>query len=146
MATTKPRLTITLEPSHYDVVTDVARLRGVSRSAVVTEMLGASIPALQRVSKLLEALQSAKDGGYVEDFGNRLEEAERTLAPLLASALQQLDLPATERPLSSNTGVTPSAEGSQLPRGKSTKPSNRAASKASGTKSRRVPSDGGSKS
>lgn len=112
MATNKPRLTITLEHSHHRVVSDVARLRGVSKSTVVTEMLGASIPALERVAKLLQALESAKSGGYVEEFAASLEEAEKVLAPMLAAALEQMDLPiqGALSPRSCNTGVTTSTE------------------------------------
>lgn len=146
MATSKPRLTITLEPDHHAVVSDVARLRGVSKSTVVTEMLGASIPALQRVVTLLEALESAKSGGYAEDFASKLSEAEKTLAPLLASALEQLDLPALHRPLSSNTGVTSSAGPSLSTSEKGSKPTNRAASRASDSTSIRSGSRRGSKS
>lgn len=109
MATTKPRLTITLEPSHHAVVSELAALRGISKSTVVTEMLGASVPALERVTKLLRALEAAKSGGYVDEFAANLEEAERTLAPMLAAALEQMDLPLakSENPRSCNTGVTP---------------------------------------
>lgn len=112
MATSKPRLTITLEPSHHAVVSDVARLRHVSKSTVVTEMLAASIPALERVSKLLAALEAAKSGGYTSDFAANLEEAERTLAPLLAAALEQLEIPVERlsKPPSCNTGVTTSSD------------------------------------
>lgn len=124
MATSKPRLTITLEPSHHAVVSDIAKLRGVSKSTVVTEMLGASIPALERVSKLLTALESAKNGGYVAEFTANLEEAERTLAPILAAALEQMDLPLKEgrKPPSCNTGVTTSPDTSSkgTSRGKTT--------------------------
>lgn len=118
MATTKPRMSITLEPEHNAVVTELAQLRGVSKSTVVTEMLGASIPALERVVKLLRALQAAQSGGYVQDFARNLEEAEKTLAPLLAAALEQMELPMGERPLPSNTGVTPSDTGSTSDAGK----------------------------
>lgn len=108
MATTKPRLTITLEPSHHAVVSELAALRGVSKSTVVTEMLGASIPALERVTKLLRALEEARSGGYVEEFAANLEEAERTLAPMLVAALEQIDLPLakSQSPRTCNTGVT----------------------------------------
>ncbi len=114
MATKKPRMTITIEPEHHAVVAEVARLRGVSKSTVVTEMLGASIPALERVSKLLEALEAARSGGYVEDFKASLDEAEKTLAPILSAALEQLDISASQPP-HSNTGVTPNLEA--LPQG-----------------------------
>lgn len=129
MATNKPRLTITLEPGHHEVVSDVAKLRGVSKSTIVTEMLGASIPALERVAKLLRALQAAQSGGYVEDFAKNLDEAEKTLAPLLAAALEQMDLPMPAEPPPSNTGVTPSDTGSTSGAGKGLKRPNHAASR-----------------
>ncbi|GAA1316134.1 hypothetical protein GCM10009634_86940 [Saccharothrix xinjiangensis] len=114
MATSKPRLTITLEPSHHAVVSELAALRGVSKSTVVTEMLGASIPALERVTKLLRALESAKSGGYIDEFTANLEEAERTLAPMVLAALEQMDLPMEKsiNPRACNTGVTPSSNSS----------------------------------
>jgi len=112
MATAKPRLTITLEPDQHAIVSEVASLRGVSKSSVVTEMLGASVPALERVATLLRALKSAQEGGYVGEFQRNLEQAEKTLAPLLAAALEQMDLPMAVEPPPSNTGVTPSDTGS----------------------------------
>ncbi len=108
MATSKPRITITMTDHQYEVVTSLASIRGVSRSSVVTEMLEAALPALERTHTLLEALEKAKKGDYLEDFVQSLERAEATLAPMLAAALEQIDMPLAVEPPPSNTGVTPS--------------------------------------
>jgi hypothetical protein len=105
MPTAKPRLTITFPPELYGVLSDLAELRGVSKSAVVTEMLEAAMPVMQRVSTILRAARDA-DRGALEQYVDSLEQAEQTLSPLLAAAIDQLDLPLPSEPPPSNTGVT----------------------------------------
>ncbi len=110
MATAKPRLSVTLEPGIYDTVSEIARIRGVSRSSVVSEYLDAAAPVLERTATILRALdarmRAAQSGidADMDQYRSHLEDAEKTLAPMLASALGTLE---GLQPPPSNTGVTP---------------------------------------
>lgn len=119
MATSKPRLSVTLEPRLYDTISEIARIRGVSRSSVITEYLDTASPVLERTLTILRALdarlKAARSGidADMHQYRANLEEAEKALAPMLASALGTLE---GLQPPHSNTGVTPpldsSSEGS----------------------------------
>lgn len=108
MATNKPRITVSLTPEQYALLGRLSALKGGAKSAIITDLLEAATPALERTVDLLEALERAKRGDYLEDFVASLDKAEATLAPLLATALAQLDAPMGVEPPPSNTGVTPS--------------------------------------
>lgn len=127
MPAKNPRLMLTLSPELNDSIVELAELRGVSRASVATEFLSSAQPVIERVVTVMRALKSAEQS-TVTDYVSNLEDAERTLAPLLAAALGKLDLPEGGLPPSCNTGVTPSAEGSQKPRSKPPKSSNGGAS------------------
>ncbi len=129
MPTAKPRITVTLTEHQYDVLTRLSSVRGASRSSIMVDLLDASLPVLERTFTLLEALEKARKGDYLEDFVASLDKAEETLAPLLAAALDQMDLPLSAEPPPSNTGVTPSdSPVSSAPKKGSKRPS-RAASR-----------------
>lgn len=110
MPTAKPRLSVTLEPELYGTLSEIARIRRVSRSSVVSEYLDAASPVLERTLTILRALdarlKAARSGidADMEEYRANLEDAEKTLAPLLASALGTLE---GVEPPHSNTGVTP---------------------------------------
>lgn len=128
MPTHKPRLTVTLTEHQYDVLTRLSSVRGSSRSSIIVDLLDASLPVLERTFALLEAFEAARKGDYLEDFVASMDKAEATLAPLLASALEQMDLPLSAQPPPSNTGVTsPTIHTSKTP-AKGTKAPSRAGS------------------
>ena len=103
----KPRINLTLEPELYDLITELAELREVSRSAIVVDMLDAAEPTMRRLLTTLRAFMSAQEQSQQEFLAN-LEEAERVLSPMVAAALDQLEMPGLEEgePPHSNTGVT----------------------------------------
>lgn len=127
MPAKNPRLTITIPSELNDSIADLAELRGVSRASIAVEFLESAQPVIERVVTVLRALKSAEQS-TVDEYVSNLEDAERTLAPLLAAAVGKLDLPQGVLPPSCNTGVTPSAEGSNKPRSEPPKPNNGAAS------------------
>lgn len=106
MPAKNPRLTLTL-PSELDAsIAELAKLREVSRASVAVEFLQSAQPIIDRVVTVMRALKSAEQS-TVDDYVSSLEDAERTLAPLLAAALGQLEVPGDGNPPSCNTGVTP---------------------------------------
>lgn len=59
MPTTKPRITLTIEPALYETITRLAQLQHRPRSAIVGELLAAIHPPLQRTVALLDAASKA---------------------------------------------------------------------------------------
>lgn len=105
MATKKPRLTVSLEQSQFDVISEISRLRCVPKSAIITDVVDASMPVFERLLVVLRALHSASSPGVASEIASNLEAAERVLAPLLASATRQIEDELDRLP-PSNTGVT----------------------------------------
>ena len=91
MATSKPRITITLEPSVYDVVNRLAAASGKSMSAVVAEFLDLAHPQMSRAVRILEAAAKAPDQARA-DVLTALNKAEAALLPALVKGLRQAEL------------------------------------------------------
>lgn len=91
MATTKPRVHVTLEPHRYDLLRRLAGLQGVSMSHVIADLLETVAPPLERVVCVLEAAQVAQT-----DFKSGLlaacDRAEASLLPAALAAVDQFDL------------------------------------------------------
>ena len=58
MATTKPRINVTLEQHRYDLFKRLAALQGVSMSSLVAELLEAVADPMERVCVVLEAAKA----------------------------------------------------------------------------------------
>ena len=71
MTTTKPRITITLEEEAYALLQRMSAQRGKSMSAIVTDLLDAAAPSLERAAVLLQQAQLTQ------------EEVEREVEALL---------------------------------------------------------------
>lgn len=91
MPTTKPRLTITLEPHAHEVLSRLAAANHQPMASIVTELLEAAIPSMERVVAIVErastASQEVRDGVVAA-----VERAERELMPALVAAVGQSDL------------------------------------------------------
>ena len=61
MATKNPRITITVQPSLHAQLRRLSELTGNSQSSLVGELLDGAGPTLERVIKVLEIAQTAKD-------------------------------------------------------------------------------------
>lgn len=59
MPTLKPRIAVTLEPRVHNVIERLADLRGISRGALVSELLDAVYEPMTRTVAFLEAAQDA---------------------------------------------------------------------------------------
>lgn len=90
MATSKPRITITIEPDEYAVLQRMARLRCSSMSRIVTELLHEVLPVLSRVADALEATERAQEGMKVA-IRQSSEQAFQDMQPLVARILGQFD-------------------------------------------------------
>lgn len=91
MATTKPRITITMDPRVYEVVNRLASANGRSMSAVVTDFLDLVQPQMERMVVLLEAARRAPEEAAA-GIKTSLAKAERALRPALLESLRQTEL------------------------------------------------------
>lgn len=91
MATKKPRLNLTLEPQRYELLKRLAEQQGTSMSAIVVELLDTVAPVLERVCVAVENARKAQESVKL-NLVKTAEEAEASLAPMLAEAMGQLDM------------------------------------------------------
>lgn len=106
MATTKPRITVTLEDDVYETVKGMAEAQGCSMSAVVSELLTAVNPAQKRVLKAVQRAASLT-AKQREKTVQQLERAEQQISLALEPLMGLLDeAGAAPQPPHSNTGVT----------------------------------------
>lgn len=122
MPTAKPRIAVTLNDPTFQVIARMAELQGVSRGAVVADLLESVAPVLARTVSLLEAAQEAPRSAK-EGLIRVAESVQGDLAGKLGDAMLQMDAFLGEisaasgghgegQPPYSNTGVR-SGNGSQ---------------------------------
>jgi hypothetical protein len=91
MSTKKPRITITLEPRSYEVLSRLSAVGGDSMSQIVSQFVDLALPSLERLVLVLERARSATKETHV-GLAAALERAERDLIPALESTLKQRDM------------------------------------------------------
>lgn len=91
MATTKPRITITLEPEQHDVLQRLAALQRAPMSRIVSDLIDEVTPMLEKLLVTLEAASRAHHD-VKANIRRTAEEAEAELQPLAAAARAQLDM------------------------------------------------------
>ena len=157
MATTKPRITVTLTQRQHDVLRLISECGGSSMSAFISELLEQSLPVLERMAesfRKIKAAQEEQKKRIIQD----LDFAQAEVEPVLDQVLGQFDLfmtriekaagatdtpprgggsgaPATAPTPVTNRGVTPSPSKSRKPapvKASSRSSSSRSSSKKSG--------------
>jgi hypothetical protein len=91
MATTKPRLTITLQPHTYVVISELARLQKKPKAVIITELLDTVVPVFERTCYLLQLAESATSG-VNDDIKGSMERAEAKLKGMMDDAMGQMDM------------------------------------------------------
>ena len=91
MATTKPRINVTLEPHRYDLFKRLAALQGVSMSSLVAELLDAVAEPMERVCVVLEAAKTAPES-VRKGLRAAVDRAEAQMMPHALETLDQFDL------------------------------------------------------
>lgn len=91
MSTTRPRITVTLQPHSHRVLSRLAELSGDSMSEIVCGFVDLAVPSLERVVVLM---QRAKDAPQEVKAGvsAAIDRAESVMLPQLQSLLAQNDL------------------------------------------------------
>jgi hypothetical protein len=90
MPTKNPRLSITFKPSFVTRLRRLSELTGNSQGALAAELLEGCVPAIDRLIKLLEAAQGAKQD-VLEKLQADLEEAQTRVESQLGLALHDAD-------------------------------------------------------
>ena len=116
MPTKKPRVAVTLNPSTYEVVTELAKLQARSPGSVIAELLETVEEPLRKLAALLQAAQEAP-----QDFRHRLAgilmEQSVDIDNQLAATMHTLfDPPEVANPHPYNMGVR--SEATPKPKGK----------------------------
>lgn len=91
MATTKPRITVTLDQDQYELLSEFAKLQGCSMSASFATIWGEAAPTIRKIVDLIKEAEQARDS-----IGDRIRDlAFDTEGAMLAharSAIEQLDV------------------------------------------------------
>ena len=91
MATEKPRLTITLEPHTYAVITELSKLQRKPKAKIITELLESVVPVFERTAYLLQMAERATTG-VNDDIKGSMERAEAKLKLMMDDAMGQMDM------------------------------------------------------
>ncbi len=91
MATTKPRITITLNEKSYAVLKAISECSGQPMSTFVTEMLDSARPTLERMAATFQTIKRAQDAERAR-FLESVDEAQAALEPVVMATLGQFDL------------------------------------------------------
>jgi hypothetical protein len=91
MSTSKPRITITLEPRVHEVLRRLSVANGQSMSSIVTEFLDVAVPPMERMVVVLEKANAMPDHlkGKLRDS---FHKAEAKILPAAAAAVEQHDM------------------------------------------------------
>jgi hypothetical protein len=90
MSTTKPRITLTLEPRAYEIVRRLAAANGASMSSTITEFLDVALPPMERLVVVLEQAVAMPEATR-QQVRDSIGRAEAKLLPALAGNLAQMD-------------------------------------------------------
>lgn len=91
MATTKPRITITLTERQHQLLKAIGEGSGFSMSSLVVDILEASEPVLERMAVTFQKLKQASDS-QKSHLAKTLDEAQTAFEPLVTAGLDQLDM------------------------------------------------------
>lgn len=91
MATTKPRITVTLTERQHAVLKSISDSSGQPMSQFISEILEPSMPTLERMAAAFQKISAARHIQR-ERFVESLDQAQTALEPIVQQALGQFDL------------------------------------------------------
>lgn len=111
MATTKPRITVTLTQRQHDVLRIISECGGQSMSAFISELLEQSLPVLERMAQSFRKIKAAQDE-QKKRIADELDQAQSDIEPVLDQVLGQFDLFMTRiEQTATSAATTPRGEG-----------------------------------
>ena len=91
MATTKPRITVTLTQRQYDVLRVISECGGQPMSAFISELMEQSLPVLERMAETFRKIKHTQDE-QKKRIVQELNQAQAEAEPVLDQVLGQFDL------------------------------------------------------
>ena len=91
MATTKPRITVTLTERQHEVLKIISDCGGQSMSSLLGELIEVSLPTFERMANTFQRLHQAKTSERAKMI-EAFDQAQAVLEPIAAEALDQFDL------------------------------------------------------
>lgn len=91
MATTKPRITVTLTQRQHDVLRVISDCGGQPMSAFISDMLEQALPVLERMAESFCKIKAAQDE-QKKRIVEELDQAQAEVEPVLEQVLGQFDL------------------------------------------------------
>lgn len=91
MATSKPRITITLNEKSYSLLKTINECTGQPMSVFVAEMLESARPTLERMAVTFQKIKRAQDDERSR-FLRNVDEAQAAIEPVVMETLGQFDL------------------------------------------------------
>ena len=91
MATTKPRITVTLTQRQHDVLRVISDCGGQPMSAFISDMLEQALPVLERMAESFRKIKAAQDD-QKKRIVEELDQAQAEVEPVLEQVLGQFDL------------------------------------------------------
>lgn len=91
MATSKPRITVTLSPRQHEVLQAFSKFSGKTMSSTIGEFLEASMPTLERMAATFQRIHEMQEKER-DRIASQLDDAQSVLEPLIMQSLDQFDL------------------------------------------------------
>jgi cell pole-organizing protein PopZ len=91
MATTKPRITITLTHRQHEVLQAMATYSGKPMSATISELIEAAAPTLERMAATFQRIKQHQDQER-QRMIRQLDDAQSVMEPLVMETLNQFDM------------------------------------------------------
>lgn len=91
MATTKPRITITLTKRQHEVLRSISDTSGKPMSAFLSELIEGSMPTLERMAVAFQKIHAAQQIER-KRFVAVLDETQAALEPIVQQVVGQFDL------------------------------------------------------
>lgn len=91
MATTKPRITVTLTERQHEILQAMTRFSGKPMSSTIAELIEAAAPTLERMAATFQRISQHQDQER-QRIAKQLEDAQAVMEPVIMQTLDQFDL------------------------------------------------------
>lgn len=122
MATTKPRITITLSTRQHEVLKSISECSGQPMSGFLNELLDLSLPTLERMAATFQKIKTAQDAQRQKIIAE-LDVAQTAMEPIVQSMTGQFDLFMARVEQAAVGAPVPAAGGADAPAAASRSPS-----------------------
>ena len=95
MATTRPRITVTLTHRQHEILSTISQASGQSMSAYIVDLLESCEPVLERMAATMQRLKALNDTRKAS-VAAALDEAPAAIEPVMNAVIGQFDLFASQ--------------------------------------------------